>query len=377
MPAEIGDLGQPGAKLRVGRTHVRRKLQDGRCLHLALLRLAGSECVLASSAAQSATGARRRGSSASSLSMAHPAVRGGLGDRRAGTSAPARRARATDAAARRSAISWSFARQVRRRRAGGSPRAASAPRRPCGRDFPRRRSRAGSPVLASRRRRRARRCGAPSRSRRPARADRRSPRRLSRRRSRGSGARARGSTIPSRAATSATNRAPSRLVARSSRWSERGPESEPLAEQRTAQIGPAAARAADDALRRPLERRAARPRCTPASRRRAARGAIDVDVELVARRAVERPPAVGADLGADAEVAEERERAAGRGRAAEIEVDRELAVAAQVPGARARGRAPRARRAGSSRARGAIAASSSLSVAQKRHMPSSASRRRL
>ena len=64
---------------------------------------------------------------------------------------------------------------------------------------------------------------------------------------------------------------------------------------------------------------------TPASRSTAERALVDVDVELVARRPVERAAAVGADLRADAEVAQQRERAARGGRAREVEVDGDAA----------------------------------------------------
>ena len=102
------------------------------------------------------------------------------------------------------------------------------------------------------------------------------------------------------------------------------------AEQGAAQVGAAAARAADDALRRALEGRP--PRRQHARLAEHLRGRrVDLHVQLVARRPVERAPAIGADLRADAEVAQERERAPRRRRARQIEVHRELAVAAQVP----------------------------------------------
>ena len=98
------------------------------------------------------------------------------------------------------------------------------------------------------------------------------------------------------------------------------------AEQRAAQVGAAAARAADDALRRALERRARRRQHARLAEE-LERPRVDVDVQLVARRAVERTTAVGADLGADAEVAQERERAPRGGRAREVEVDPDAPVA--------------------------------------------------
>ena len=70
---------------------------------------------------------------------------------------------------------------------------------------------------------------------------------------------------------------------------------------------------------------------TPASR---SVSPVDVDMQLVARRAVERAAPVGADLGADAELAQQRERAAGGRRAREIEVHGELpSRRCQVPAA--------------------------------------------
>jgi hypothetical protein len=58
---------------------------------------------------------------------------------------------------------------------------------------------------------------------------------------------------------------------------------------------------------------------------------VDLDVQLVARRLVERAAPVGADLGAHTQVAQERKRAAGGSRRAEIEMDGD-APAPEVPG---------------------------------------------
>src|SRR5207244_4244963 len=104
------------------------------------------------------------------------------------------------------------------------------------------------------------------------------------------------------------------------------------AEQRTAKVGRAAAGAPDDALRWAFERRAAvreHARLTEDL----ARARVDRRVELVARRPVERAAAIGADLGGDAEPAQEREGAARRVAAGEVEMHGELAAAAQVPDA--------------------------------------------
>ena len=143
------------------------------------------------------------------------------------------------------------------------------------------------------------------------------------------GARRRASVMPSRAATSAMKRAPveptcPQLEMRVARAGQRA-----AAEQRAAEVGTAAARPADHALRRLLERRA-RSREHAGLPEHRQRVRVDLDVELVARRLVERAAAVSADLGAHTEVAQERERAS-RGRGArQVEVDRDRA-AAQVP----------------------------------------------
>ena len=114
---------------------------------------------------------------------------------------------------------------------------------------------------------------------------------------------------------------------------------------------------------------------TPASRSISAARGVDLDVKLVARRAVERVPAVGADLRADAEVAQQRERAPrgwprSRGRGGPRA--RRARAGATCPPS---GRAPRARRAGSS----GVAARSRRArrAARQRATSSSASRRRL
>ena len=60
---------------------------------------------------------------------------------------------------------------------------------------------------------------------------------------------------------------------------------------------------------------------------------VALDVELVPGRLIERPLPVGADLGVDAERAQERERPARHRGAAEVEVERDLATPAQVKAA--------------------------------------------
>ena len=60
------------------------------------------------------------------------------------------------------------------------------------------------------------------------------------------------------------------------------------------------------------------------------RARVAVHVELEARRTVERAPAVGADLGADSLLAEERERPASGSAAPEVEVEPPVTVSAEV-----------------------------------------------
>ena len=101
------------------------------------------------------------------------------------------------------------------------------------------------------------------------------------------------------------------------------------AEQRAAQVGAPAARPPDDPARRPLERRAAGVEdarlVEDAQRVRSA-----LDVQLVARRSGERALPVRAELGADADVAQQPERAPGDGRLAHVEVQRDLAAPVEV-----------------------------------------------
>src|SRR5581483_2183945 len=66
---------------------------------------------------------------------------------------------------------------------------------------------------------------------------------------------------------------------------------------------------------------------------KAERGVVDGDMQLVSGRLVERSAPVGADLGADAEVAQERECPSRAGRADEVELHGDRPVP-QMPGAR-------------------------------------------
>ena len=102
------------------------------------------------------------------------------------------------------------------------------------------------------------------------------------------------------------------------------------AEERASQIGAAAARAADHSLGRTAERCAASGEDAglPEHRRR---GRIDLELELITGRAVERVPGVGADLGTDAEVSQQAERTPRDRGAREVELHRELTASVQMP----------------------------------------------
>ena len=105
------------------------------------------------------------------------------------------------------------------------------------------------------------------------------------------------------------------------------------AEQRPAQVRRAAARAGHDPLRRPLERRE-----TVADHARLAqhlqRAVVAGDMELVARLPPEGVALIGADLGRDAQLAQETESAPRRSGAREVEVERDLAAPTEVQAAR-------------------------------------------
>ena len=105
------------------------------------------------------------------------------------------------------------------------------------------------------------------------------------------------------------------------------------AEQRPAQVRRAAARASHDPLRWPLERRE-----TVADHARLAQHAqrpvVARDMELVPRLPPERMSLIGADLGGEAELAQETEGAPGRSGAREVEVERDLAASTEVQAAR-------------------------------------------
>ena len=106
----------------------------------------------------------------------------------------------------------------------------------------------------------------------------------------------------------------------------------PGAEQRTARVGRTAAGTPDDPRRRSGQRAAAAPDDAGLTenlhRARAAE-----NVQLVARRTVERALPVRPDLALDPEVAQERERSAGHRGRRDVEMERELAVPAEVEAA--------------------------------------------
>ena len=105
------------------------------------------------------------------------------------------------------------------------------------------------------------------------------------------------------------------------------------AEERPTQVRAPTAPARDDASRRTLERRVPAvddARCDEDVER----ARVALHVELEARRAIERAPAVGADLGPDSFVAEQRERPARSCAAPEVEMKAPLPVSAQVEVAR-------------------------------------------
>ena len=108
-----------------------------------------------------------------------------------------------------------------------------------------------------------------------------------------------------------------------------GARDTPRTEQGAAEVGAPAARPRDDTLRRPVERR--QPRAQhPGLVEHLERAALTLDVELVARPALEGAAPVAADLTPDAEAAKQRERPTRNRRAGHVQVDGHLAAAAQV-----------------------------------------------
>ena len=101
------------------------------------------------------------------------------------------------------------------------------------------------------------------------------------------------------------------------------------AQQRAAQVGAAATGARDDAARR------CRERCEPGAQdacfvQHLQRMLVAGDMKLVARSTVEGATLVRANLGRDAEAAEQAEGAASNGGVGDVEVDGDLATAAQM-----------------------------------------------
>ena len=86
-----------------------------------------------------------------------------------------------------------------------------------------------------------------------------------------------------------------------------GSRDTPCAQQRAAQVGAPAARPRDDTLGRPLERRQSRAQ-HPGLVEHLERPALTLDVELVARPALEGAAPVAPDLALDAEASKQRER---------------------------------------------------------------------
>ena len=212
-------------------------------------------------------------------------------------------------------------------------RAGAAPRGPCERGSRGRRSRAGSPPTASRRRRSAPRARARRRRRRRRGGSPRSPPSPSRMRGRAPPARSTRSRTSSAEATLRRNEAPatvrrSHLEVRRPRARQRA-----AAEECAAEVGAAAARAGDDAARRAVEREMVVVEDAGLGEH-AERALRALDVELVARRAIEGPRRVGADLRRDAQLGEQRERAPDDGRGREVEVERDRAAAAEMHRAR-------------------------------------------
>src|SRR5918995_1549426 len=107
------------------------------------------------------------------------------------------------------------------------------------------------------------------------------------------------------------------------------PAERAAAEQRSAQVRTAAARSADDPFRRPFGGARACPQDSRFGEHVEGNG-VSLDVHLVPRRAVERTPPVGPDLGADAERAEEAECTARYAGAREVEVNADPPAAEEV-----------------------------------------------
>jgi hypothetical protein len=100
-------------------------------------------------------------------------------------------------------------------------------------------------------------------------------------------------------------------------------------EERAAQVRGAAAAPRDDSARRPLER------CVtaiddPCRCEHAQRFGISGDVQLETRRSVERAAPIGADLGAQPALPQEREGPPRRRAAPEIQMERPVAAASQM-----------------------------------------------
>ncbi len=105
------------------------------------------------------------------------------------------------------------------------------------------------------------------------------------------------------------------------------------AEQRPAQICPAAAGACDDPPRRVGKRRQARAQHARFVQN-LERALVAGNMELVARRPIEGPPLVRADLGRDSEPSQQAEGTPHDGGVGDVEVEGDLAATSQVDAAR-------------------------------------------
>ena len=104
------------------------------------------------------------------------------------------------------------------------------------------------------------------------------------------------------------------------------------AKQRAAEVRTPAAGACDDAARRCGKRSEPRAQHTGFVQD-LERALVACDMQLIARRTVEGTALIRADLGCDAECAQQAERASRNGRVGHVEMDRDLAASPQVDAA--------------------------------------------
>ena len=139
-------------------------------------------------------------------------------------------------------------------------------------------------------------------------------------------------TTSSCAAMRTRNSAPSGSAKRTSSWAARGPLTDP-APSSAPRAYAARQQGRPTTLRRRSGQRAAAASDDAGLAENLHRARAAEDVQLVARRAVERALPVRPDLALDAEVAQQRERPPGHRRRRDVEMERELAVTAQVQAA--------------------------------------------